>query len=106
MDRSGWRKTKDTNLNYDLKQLGNKSAESLHYMLSAMLFAYSDRNTYLGDPDFVDNPTDKLLSPDYAESIREKIPLNRAIDPTSVYSNQLTSEGTNRRTQSIWFKTG
>ena len=51
---------------YDLKQLGWRTSQSLHYMLSAMLFAYGDRNNYLGDPDFVDNPTDKLLSPDYA----------------------------------------
>ena len=86
---------------YDLKQLGNKSSESFHYMLSAMLFAYGDRNTYLGDPNFVDNPTDKLLSPDYAESIRKKIPLNKAIDPQSVYSNQFIPEGTNTTHYSI-----
>ena len=86
---------------YDLKQLGWRSSESLHYMLSAMLFAYGDRNNYLGDPDFVDNPTDKLLSSEYAESLRDKIPLNRALDPTSVYSNQLTSEGTNTTHYSV-----
>ena len=86
---------------YNLKQLGNKSTQSLHYMLSAMLFAYGDRNTYLGDPDFVDNPTDRLLSPDYAASIREKIPDNKAIDPKSVYSDQLIPEGTNTTHYSV-----
>ena len=86
---------------YDLKQLGWRTSQSLHYMLSAMLFAYGDRNNYLGDPDFVDNPTDKLLSPDYAESIREKIPDNKAIDPKSVYSNQLIPEGTNTTHYSV-----
>lgn len=86
---------------YNLKQLGRKNSESLHYMLSAMLFAYGDRNNSLGDPDFVDNPTDRLLSLDYAESIRNKIPFNRAIEPKSVYSSQLTPEGTNTTHYSV-----
>ncbi len=86
---------------YDLKQLGWRTSQSLHYMLSAMLFAFADRNNYLGDPDFVDNPTDKLLSPDYAESIRGQIPENKAIDPQTVYANQLISEGTNTTHYSV-----
>lgn len=86
---------------YDLKQLGWRTSQSLHYMLSAMLFAFADRNTYLGDPDFVDNPTDRLLSPEYAESIRAQIPENKAIDPQTVYANQLISEGTNTTHYSI-----
>lgn len=51
---------------YPLKQLGWHSQTSLHLMLSAMLYAYSDRNTYLGDPDFVKNFVERLLSKDYA----------------------------------------
>ena len=86
---------------YDLKELGWRTSQSLHYMLSAMLFAYGDRNTYLGDPDFIDNPTDKLLSLEYADSIREKITFNRAIDPKSVYANQLIPEGTNTTHYSV-----
>ena len=86
---------------YDLKQLGWRTSDSLHYMLSAMLFAFADRNTYLGDPDFVDNPIDKLLSPKYAESIRAQIPDNKAIEPQSVYANQLIPEGTNTTHYSV-----
>ncbi len=58
---------------YSLEQLGY-SEKSIHLMLSAMLYAYADRNTYFGDPDFVDIPLKKLMSKEYAAQIRKKIP--------------------------------
>src|ERR1019366_5519234 len=39
----------------------------------AMRHAFMDRNTYLGDPAFVSNPLDRLLSKDYAARIRAAI---------------------------------
>jgi gamma-glutamyltranspeptidase / glutathione hydrolase len=42
-------------------------------MTEAMRHAYFDRNTYLGDPNFVTNPLTKLLSSDHAAAIREHI---------------------------------
>lgn len=86
---------------YQLKQLGWHSSESLHLMLSAMLYAYADRNTYLGDPDFVKNPVERLLSKEYAASIRTKIPKLQAISPTQVFSGVVSSEGTNTTHYSI-----
>jgi len=58
---------------YDVKSLGFRSAQSIHLLTEAMRHAYLDRNTLLGDPDFVKNPLDRLLSPDYAAAIRAKI---------------------------------
>ena len=58
---------------YDLKRLGFHSAASVHLMVEAMRHAYMDRNTYLGDPAFVANPLDRLLSKDYAARIRAAI---------------------------------
>ena len=58
---------------YDLKGLGFHSAASVHLMVEAMRHAYMDRNTYLGDPAFVANPLDRLLSKDYAARIRAAI---------------------------------
>nr|WP_035692659.1 gamma-glutamyltransferase [Bradyrhizobium elkanii] len=58
---------------YDMATLGFHSAASIHVMAEAMRHAYLDRNTYLGDPDFVRNPVDRLLSKDYAAAIRAKI---------------------------------
>ena len=40
------------------KELGFRSAQAVHYQIEAMRHAYVDRNSYLGDPDFVKNPLD------------------------------------------------
>jgi gamma-glutamyltranspeptidase/glutathione hydrolase len=58
---------------YDMKALGFHSAASIRVMAEAMRYAYQDRNTYLGDPAFVSNPLDRLLSKDYAATIRTRI---------------------------------
>jgi gamma-glutamyltranspeptidase / glutathione hydrolase len=63
---------------YPLKAMGFHSSAAVHVMTEAMRHAYRDRNTYLGDPAFIDNPTARLLSASYAESIRAKIQANRA----------------------------
>lgn len=58
---------------YDLRALGFHSAQSVHLMVEAMRHAYLDRNTTLGDPAFVTNPVERLLSKDYAAAIRAQI---------------------------------
>ena len=58
---------------YDLRDGGFNSARSVHVMTEAMRHAYLDRNTYLGDPAFVANPLDWLLSPEHAAAIRGAI---------------------------------
>jgi gamma-glutamyltranspeptidase/glutathione hydrolase len=45
----------------------------LHREAEAMRRAFTDRNTYLGDPAFVRNPTDRLLSKAYAAELRKGI---------------------------------
>jgi gamma-glutamyltranspeptidase/glutathione hydrolase len=67
---------------YPLKELGFRSAQAVHYQIEAMRHAYFDRNTYLGDPDFVKNPTERLLGKSYAEKIRA------AIDPAKAGVSQ------------------
>lgn len=63
---------------YPLSYLGTGSAETVRIMVEAMRHAYVDRNSALGDPDFVDNPVEKLLDKNYAKEIREKIDPFRA----------------------------
>ena len=58
---------------YDLQALGFRSARSVRLLVEAMRHAYRDRNTYLGDPAFVQNPLEHLLSKDYAAEIRAAI---------------------------------
>jgi gamma-glutamyltranspeptidase/glutathione hydrolase len=58
---------------YDLRGLGFHSAAATRLMVEAMRHAYADRNDALGDPDFVNNPVERLLSKQYAASIRAQI---------------------------------
>lgn len=85
---------------YPLAKLGFHTTKSLHYMFSAMLYAYGDRNYYLGDPDFVEIPVSQLISKQYAAQIRKKIPANKAINPQTVY-NRIAPEGTNTTHYSV-----
>lgn len=71
----------------------NSLSQTLHRRFGAMLFAYADRNAMLGDPEFVQNPLDRLLSKSYAAAIRQKIPSNRALDPRQIYHTDVTPEG-------------
>ena len=69
---------------YDLRAMGFNSAATIHVMAEAMRHAFMDRNTFLGDPAFVSNPLDRLLSKDYAALIREKILADRATPSAEV----------------------
>lgn len=56
---------------YDLAQMD--TAHRAHYIIEAMRRAFRDHNDYLGDPDFVKMPLDMLLSPYYADGLRQSI---------------------------------
>ena len=58
---------------YDMTASGFRSAGSVHLMVEAMRRGYRDRNTFLGDPAFVTNPLERLLSKAYAASLRDEI---------------------------------
>ena len=85
---------------YNFKKGAQHSSDKLHLMLSSMLFSYADRNNSLGDPDFVKNPVEKLVSKDYAAQLRAQIPQARAIPPEPLYS-PTSQEGTNTTHYSI-----
>ncbi|HXA35186.1 MAG TPA: gamma-glutamyltransferase [Steroidobacteraceae bacterium] len=69
---------------YPIKKLGFHSSDSVHLMTEAMRSAYRDRNTYLGDPAFIDNPTAWLLSAAHAEAIRARIEADHATPSTTL----------------------
>ncbi|CAI2510569.1 Gamma-glutamyltranspeptidase precursor [Serratia fonticola] len=69
---------------YDLKSMGFNSAATIHTMTEAMRHAYMDRNTYLGDPEFIKNPIDRLVGKSYADEIRKKIVANQATPSVNV----------------------
>ncbi|RDS82399.1 gamma-glutamyltransferase [Dyella psychrodurans] len=56
---------------FDLSQMDK--AHRVHLEIEAMRRAFRDHNDYLGDPDFVKMPLDMLLSPYYADGLRQSI---------------------------------
>lgn len=50
---------------YPLAEMGHNSADYVHLISEAMRRAFADRSFYLGDPDFVDIPMNKLMSEEY-----------------------------------------
>ncbi len=86
---------------YPLKDLGFRSAQSVHYQIEAMRHAYVDRNSYLGDPDFVKNPLDRLLDKGYAEKIRAAIDPQKAGVSKDIKPGVAPHEGSNTTHYSI-----
>ncbi|HWK48138.1 MAG TPA: gamma-glutamyltransferase [Stellaceae bacterium] len=86
---------------YPMSELGFHSAQGVHLMVEAMRHAYVDRNTYLGDPAFVRNPLDRLLSKGYADEIRAKIDPARATASRDVAPGTPPHEGTDTTHYSI-----
>lgn len=58
---------------HHLKAMGPQSIEAVHLMANSMQRAFIDRATYLGDPDFHQVPTDKLLAPSYLTQLSKSI---------------------------------
>ena len=63
---------------FDLKAAGHNSPRYLHLLTESMRRAFLDRARYVGDPDFVQVPVDKLTSKAYADELRKTIQLDRA----------------------------
>lgn len=91
---------------YPLKDLGYHSAQAVHYQIEAMRHAYVDRNSYLGDPDFVKNPLDRLLDKNYAAKIRAVIDPAKAGASRDIKPGVAPHEGSNTTHYSIADKDG
>lgn len=65
----------------DLKSMGHNSPEYIHTVSQAIELVIADRETYFGDPKFVDVPMDGLLSKKYAE-LRRKLLQKEAFGKT------------------------
>ncbi|MGY4259247.1 gamma-glutamyltranspeptidase/glutathione hydrolase [Bradyrhizobium sp. USDA 4516] len=91
---------------YPLKELGYHSAQAVHYQIEAMRHAYVDRNSYLGDPDFVKNPLERLLDKTYAAKIRAAIDPAKAGVSRDIKPGVPPHEGSNTTHYSIADKDG
>ncbi|MGE8497289.1 MAG: gamma-glutamyltransferase [Pseudomonas sp.] len=59
------------------------TVQRTHYVAETLRRAYRDRGL-LGDPDFVENPLEKLLSPAYLEHLRQGIQADQATPSASL----------------------
>jgi len=57
----------------DLAALGHNSPKYLHTIVESIKLAFSDRDAYYGDPNFVKIPAERLLSKAYGELRRAQI---------------------------------
>ena len=59
--------------NFNLKEAGHNSAETVHLLSEAMQRAFADRAVFHGDPDYYDVPVEKSLSKEYAKERAQTI---------------------------------
>ncbi len=86
---------------YPLAKWGFRSARSAHYFIEAERRAFADRNTYLGDPAFVDNPIGKLLSAEHAAKLRAGIEPDKATPSSEVAGSLGPYQATNTTHYSV-----
>ncbi|MDC8757797.1 gamma-glutamyltransferase [Janthinobacterium fluminis] len=91
---------------YPLKEMGFRAAQAVHLQIEAMRHAYVDRNNYLGDPDFVKNPLERLLDKGYAAKVRAAIDPAKAGVSQDIQPGVAPHEGSNTTHYSIIDKAG
>jgi gamma-glutamyltranspeptidase/glutathione hydrolase len=58
---------------FDLGAMDPNGDDFVHTVVECMKLAYADRDTFFGDPDFIEIPLETLLSPAYAAIRRQSI---------------------------------
>lgn len=80
------------------------SGDLIHLEAETMRLAFRDRNTLLGDPDFVDVPRGQFESQEYADALRERIDPERAtpLPPVEVAPPAESTETTHYSVVDRW----
>jgi gamma-glutamyltranspeptidase/glutathione hydrolase len=86
---------------FPLDEMKQGSPASLHLLIEAMKRAYADRARYLGDPAFVNAPTNILMAKDYAAKQRASIDPDHATAAADVVSALPPRDGPNTTHYSI-----
>ena len=73
--------------NFPLAEMGFPEVKTMHVIAEAMKRAFCDRACFLGDPDFVEVPVERLTSKEYGKEAASQISLERAT------SSRLLAEG-------------
>jgi gamma-glutamyltranspeptidase/glutathione hydrolase len=81
---------------WDLHAMPWHSAQAVHLMAEAMRRAFAARNEKLGDPDFVPNPMEELMSEGWASAQRSTMKLDRATPTAELFPGRFPRESTDR----------
>jgi gamma-glutamyltranspeptidase/glutathione hydrolase len=76
---------------FDIRGMGFQSAAAIHHEVEAKRLAFEDRAKFYADPAFYKQPTDWLLSKDYARERAKLIRPDRILVPA--YAGQAPSHG-------------
>jgi gamma-glutamyltranspeptidase/glutathione hydrolase len=76
---------------FDIRGMGFQSAQALHHEVEAKRLAFEDRAKFYADPNFYKQPTDWLLSKDYAKERAKLIRPDAILVPA--YAGQAPSHG-------------
>ncbi|OXS29352.1 MAG: gamma-glutamyltransferase [Desulfovibrio sp. MES5] len=66
--------------NFDIKAMGEGTADYYHALIEATKEAFADRDKYLSDPDFVKIPLDYLLSAQHGKEQAARIRMDKAAE--------------------------
>ena len=75
--------------NFNIKDFGHNSAQTIHILSEAMQRAYADRAEYHGDPDFYKVPIKSLLNKQYSSDLSKSIHEERTPDG-AIFEGDLT----------------
>jgi gamma-glutamyltranspeptidase/glutathione hydrolase len=78
---------------YPMAEWGYGSLNAVHYLAEAERRAFADRNSRLGDPAFVHNPIEELLSPAHATALRSTIVADKATPSSEIKGELGATEG-------------
>jgi gamma-glutamyltranspeptidase / glutathione hydrolase len=72
----------------NLRESGSGTAETTHLMAETMRRAFADRSKFMGDPDFVKVPVEKLTSKTYAKQLLAGINRSQATPSSSIVAGE------------------
>ena len=67
--------------NFDVSSLKYLSSEHLHLLIESNKLAYTIRDSYIADPEFINIPISKIVSKSFANKLKQNINLNSVYSP-------------------------
>ena len=74
---------------YNIGQYEHNKTEYIQLLTESFRRAYADRNYYLGDPDFVDIPTENLLDSSYLNKRMSNFSFDKATTSSSIKNGEM-----------------